>query len=165
MSKLVTALFKSPESVDLVIEQIVRKGIPQEDISVLLSETTRGREFAVAASTKAPEGATAGAAAGGVLGAVGAALVAAGTVTVPGLNLLAAGPIVAALAGAGAGGTAGGLLGALVGAGIPEHEAKFYSGRLSDGGILVGVYVHDDRVASVKDILKASGGESIKTES
>lgn len=50
-----------------------------------------------------------------------------GMLTVPGIGpLVAAGPIVAALAGIGAGGATGGLIGALVGSGIPEVEAKRY---------------------------------------
>lgn len=164
MSTLVTALFKTTDSVDRVVEQLVRAGVPEDDISVLMADATRGREFAVTVSTKAPEGAVAGAAAGGVVGAIGAALVAVGTLTVPGVALSAAGPIVAALAGAGAAGAAGGLVGALVGAGIPEHEAKFYSGRLTQGRILVGAYVHDDRVPRIKEVFKTAGGESVKTE-
>ena len=164
MSTLVTALFKDAETADQAVERLVRAGVSEDDISVLMAETTRGREFAVTRSTKAPEGAVAGAAAGGMVGAIGAALVAVGTLTVPGVGFFAAGPIVAALAGAGAAGAAGGLLGGLVGAGIPEHEAKFYSGRLAHGGILVGAYVHNDRVSQTKQILKTAGGESVKTE-
>ena len=62
-------------------------------------------------------------------------LVGIGALAVPGLGpLVAAGPIVAALAGAGAGGAVGGLTGAIVGFGIPEYEAKRYEGRVRKGG-------------------------------
>jgi hypothetical protein len=44
--------------------------------------------------------------------------------------LIAAGPVVAALAGAGAAGATGGLVGGLIGAGIPEVEAKRFAGRI-----------------------------------
>jgi len=47
--------------------------------------------------------------------------------------LIAAGPIVAALAGAGAGGAVGTLTGSLIGLGIPEFEAKSYEGYLNEG--------------------------------
>ena len=63
----------------------------------------------------------------------------AATVAVPGLGLLVAGPIAAALAGAGAGAVVGGGIGALVGAGIPEERVKEYESGLKNGGILMGV--------------------------
>jgi hypothetical protein len=76
--------------------------------------------------------------------------------------LIAAGPIMATLAGAGVGGAVGGLVGALVGMGIPEYEAKRYEGRVKDGGILVSVHCDSsDEVSRAKDILKQAGGEDI----
>jgi uncharacterized membrane protein len=81
---------------------------------------------------------------------------------VPGLGLVAAGPIVATLAGLGAGAAAGGLTGALLGLGLPEHEAKFYNEQIEQGGILVGVYTHDDRAAQARKTLEASGAEKVK---
>ena len=52
-----------------------------------------------------------------------------GALAIPGIGpLIAAGPIVATLAGVGAGGAVGGIVGALVGMGIPEYEAKRFEG-------------------------------------
>jgi hypothetical protein len=127
-----------------------------------MSDATRGREFGLAMATKAPEGAATGATIGGVIGAIAAGLVALGIIAVPGLGLVAAGPIVAALAGMGAGAAAGGLTGALIGLGIPEHEAKFYNEEIEKGGILVGVYTHDDRADQARKILDAAGAERVK---
>ena len=64
MSKLVTGIFQSRESAELASEELIRAGFAPEDISLLVSETTHGREFAVKQSTKAPEGAAAGSAEG-----------------------------------------------------------------------------------------------------
>ncbi len=65
-----------------------------------------------------------------------------GALAIPGLGpFIAAGPIMAALAGAGVGGAVGGLTGALIGMGIPEYEAKRYEGRVKDGGILLSVHL------------------------
>lgn len=136
-------------------------GFSSDDISLLMSDTTHGREFAIKKSTKAPEAAAAGATIGGVLGAVAAGLAAIGSIAVPGLSLVAAGPVVAALTGLGAGAATGGLTGALIGLGIPEHEAKFYDKEIERGGILLGVYAHDDRVKIAKEILEASGAEKV----
>jgi hypothetical protein len=76
--------------------------------------------------------------------------------------LIAAGPIMGALAGLGVGGAVGGLVGALVGLGIPEYEAKRYEGRVKDGGILVSVHCDSsEEVSRAKEILKATGADDI----
>jgi hypothetical protein len=163
MAGLVTGLYENRAAAEAAVEQLLDAGFSRDDISVLMSDATRGREFGVAPSTKAPEGATAGAAIGGALGAIAAGLIAAGIVAVPALGLAAAGPIIAALAGAGAGGAAGGVVGALVGAGIPEHEATFFDEEIKAGNILVGVYAHNDRKKRAHEILEQVGGKSVST--
>ena len=162
MATLVTALFQTRGAANVAVDKLLYAGFSQSNISMLMSETTRGKEFTVTTETKAPEGAAAGAAIGGMLGALVASLVAIGSLAVPGIGIVAAGPIVAAMAGLGVGGAAGGLVGALVGMGIPEHEAKFFSDKLMDGGILVGVYTADGRVRLAKDVLGQAGGDSVK---
>jgi len=161
VSKLVTGIFTSRPSAELASQELVKAGFPPEDISLLLTETTRGREFALRKSTKAPEGAATGATIGGVLGALAGGLAAVASITVPGLAIVAAGPVVAALTGLGAGAATGGLTGALLGLGIPEHEARFYNGEIERGGILVGVYVHGDRAKVAREILDSAGAEKV----
>jgi hypothetical protein len=162
MARLVTGLFKARSSAERAVEALLDEGWSRDDISLLMSDATQGREFGLAMATKAPEGAAAGGTIGGVIGAIAAGLVATGIIAVPGLGLVAAGPILAALAGLGAGAAAGGLTGALIGLGIPEHEAKFYNERLEHGGILVGVYTHDDRATQARKVLEATGAEAVK---
>ena len=84
-------------------------------------------------------------------------------IAIPGIGpLVAAGPVFAALAGAGAGGAAGGLVGGLVGAGIPEIEAKRYAGRIREGGYLVSVHCDDSAWAKrAEEILEATGGHDV----
>ena len=86
-----------------------------------------------------------------------------GALAIPGVGpLIAAGPIMGALAGLGVGGAVGGLIGALVGMGIPEYEAKRYEGRIKDGGILLSVHCDtSDEVSRAKDILKQTGADDI----
>jgi hypothetical protein len=162
MATLVSGLFNNRADAERGVEDLIHYGWSRDDISLLMSDATRGREFGLAMATKAPEGAATGATIGGVIGAVAAGLVALGIIAVPGLGLVAAGPIVAALAGLGAGAAAGGLTGALIGLGIPEHEAKFYNEEIEKGGILVGVYTHDDRADQARKILEAAGAERVK---
>jgi hypothetical protein len=79
---------------------------------------------------------------------------------------LAAGPLMAALAGAGVGGAAGGLAGALIGAGIPEYEAKRYEGRIRKGGILLSVHCDNSEWASkAKNILENTGADDVSSTS
>jgi hypothetical protein len=84
---------------------------------------------------------------------------------IPGLGpFIAAGPIMAALAGLGVGGAVGGLIGALVGMGIPEYEAKRYEGRVKDGGVLLSVHCDtSDEISRAKDLLKQTGAEDISS--
>jgi len=80
--------------------------------------------------------------------------------------LIAAGPIMATLAGIGAGGTVGGMIGALVGLGIPEYEAKRYEGRIKDGGVLLSVHCStSNEIDRAKEALKRSGAQDISSTS
>ena len=88
-----------------------------------------------------------------------------GALAIPGLGpFIAAGPIMAALAGVGVGGAVGGLTGALVGMGIPEYEAKRYEGRVTKGGILLSVHSDDSEwTKRAKDILERTGAEDVSS--
>lgn len=64
-----------------------------------------------------------------------------GALAIPGVGpFIAAGPIMAALAGTAIGGAAGGISGALIGLGIPEYEAKKFEGKLKGERCLVSVH-------------------------
>ena len=162
VSTLVTGVFNSRERAERATDALTADGFSINDISLLMSDTTRGREFGMREATKAPEGAVTGATIGGVLGSIAAGLAAVGTLAIPGLSLVAAGPLLAALSGLGAGAAAGGIAGGLIGLGIPEHEAKFYNEELSRGGILLGVYTHDDNAKHAREVLQATGAEKVK---
>ena len=79
------------------------------DISVLFPENVGSKDFAHEKGTKAPEGAVAGAGTGAVVGGTLGWLAGIGALAIPGLGpFIAAGPIMAALAGVGVGGAVGG---------------------------------------------------------
>src|SRR6202008_3937799 len=90
-----------------------------------------------------------------------------GALAIPGLGpFIAAGPIVAALAGVGAGSVLGGVTGALIGLGIPEYEAKRYEGRIRKGGILLSVHCDNSQWAgAAKRILERTGATDIGSTS
>src|ERR1044071_441261 len=124
MATLVTGLFKARSSAERAIEDLVAHGWSRDDISLLMSDATQGREFGLAMASKAPEGAATGGTIGGVLGAIAAGLVA-----------------------------AGGLTGALIGRGIRKQGARFFNEEIEHGGILIGVSTHDDRAGQARKIL------------
>jgi len=165
-AKLVTGLFKTRVAAEAALDAIIKRGYTRDDISVLMSDATKNKEFAVETGTHAADGAGIGGAVGGAIGATLAAIAAVGvSVTLPGLGLVIAGPIVAALAGAGAGGATGGLIGALIGAGIPEHRAKVYDAGLRGGGILLGVEAKSDEdVSKLEQLLEDIGAEHVRSE-
>lgn len=162
--KLVTGLFKNRVAAEAAVDAILKRGYTRDDISVMMSDATRSKEFALQARTHAADGAGIGGAVGGVVGAVLAAIVAVGsTIILPGLVI--AGPIAAALAGAGAGAATGGVIGALIGAGIPEYRAKVYEAGLRGGGILLGVEAKsDEEVDKLEELLEALGAEGVRAE-
>jgi hypothetical protein len=90
-------------------------------------------------------------------------LVGIGALAIPGLGpFIAAGPIVAAIAGVGAGGALGAVTGALIGMGVPEYEAKRYQGLVKEGGILLSVHADDsDWTKRAKDILDQTGATDV----
>lgn len=139
-----TGMYYDRGSAESTVQRLHDLGYTHDEISVMMNDKTREREFADATGSKASEGAVAGAAVGGSLGALIAGLTATGSIaaivgTGGAAAPLVAGPLAAALAGLGAGGVAGGLIGALVGAGIPKDRAAEYSEGLDRGGILLGV--------------------------
>ena len=73
---------------------------------------------------------------------------------IPGIGpILGAGPLIAALGGAGIGALAGGMVGALTDAGIPEQDANIYSEGVRRGGTLVLAYVAEDTADRAAEIM------------
>ena len=165
-AKLVTGLFRSKVAAEAAVDAIMKNGFTRDDISVLMSDATHSKEFALQTRTHAADGLGVGGAIGGTVGAVLAAVVAVGTTLfIPGINIFIAGPIAAALAGAGAGGATGGLIGALIGAGIPEYRAKVYDTEIRGGGILIGVEAStDEDVDRLEKLFVDLGAQHVRTE-
>jgi len=147
------------------VQRLLEAGFRNEDISILLPDNEGTKDFAHERHTKLPEGTAGGAVAGGVIGGALGVLVGIGTLAIPGLGpFIAAGPIMAALAGVGVGGTLGGIVGALVGMGIPEYEAKRYEGLIKQGKVLASVHCDNSEwVDRAKEILGTTGADDISS--
>jgi hypothetical protein len=159
----VFGIYATPSAAEAAVDHLVQSGFAEQDVSVLMSDVDAAREFAHEKNTKAPEGTAVGVTTGGIVGGTLGLLAGIGALAIPGIGpLLAAGPIVAALAGLGAGGAVGGLVGALAGLGIPEYEAKRYEGHVKNGGVLLSVHCDtSDDIDRAKHMLKATGAEDI----
>jgi uncharacterized membrane protein len=165
MSKAVFCIAKSEVQAERIARELKVAGFQRDDISVLFPDKTGSRDFAHKQETKAPEGAATGATTGGVLGGGLGWLVGIGSLAIPGVGpFIAAGPIMAAMAGAAVGAAAGGLTGALIGLGIPEYEAKRYDGKIRAGNVLISVHAVDsDEVSRAKEIFEREGAEDISS--
>src|SRR6202050_788791 len=159
----VFGIYKSAEHAERAVDSLIAAGYDSAAISVLLPDNRSTKEFAHQKDTKAPEGTAVGVSAGGAIGGLLGVLAGVGALAIPGVGpLIAAGPIMAGLAGLGVGGAVGGLVGALMGMGIPEYEAQRYEGRVKGGGTLLSVHCDTaNQITRAKDMLKGTGAEDI----
>ena len=141
----VYGIYLTQRAAERAVTELKSEGIDSSDVSVLFESSTTTKAFAHENGSKASEGEATGSLSGATLGGVLGWLAGMGTLTIPGVRpLIAAGPLMAMLAGAGTGGRGGGITGALIGFGIPEDEAKRFERRISDGGILLSVHTESE---------------------
>src|SRR5580692_8491410 len=161
----VFGIYQNAAQAEYTVDQLLAANFHNDDISVLLPDNESTKDFAHEKNTKAPEGTATGVTAGGAIGGTLGLLAGIGMLAIPGVGpFIAAGPIMAALAGLGVGGAVGGLIGALVGLGIPEYEAKRFEGRIKAGGVLLSVHCDtSEQIASAKDVLKHTGAQDISS--
>jgi hypothetical protein len=156
-NRLITGVFRDSTAAEAAFQVAVARGYARDEIHLITSEATRNRYLPNSVlnnvdnrelPSEVAEGVGVGGAIGGALGAIAGALAAVGTsLVIPGLGIVVAGPIVAALAGAGTGGAAGGLIGAMVGFGVPEDHAKVYEDAVKEGHIVISVNARSEEDA------------------
>jgi hypothetical protein len=140
-----TGVFYTKQKAENAYNVLIDKGYSTDEIILLMSDETHNAHFKnenddSGFHTLAMEKAGLGSAIGGTAGAVIGAIAAVGTtIALPGLGLVVAGPLIAALSGAGAGGLAGGIIGGLVGSGISKERAILYENSIKRGGVVIGV--------------------------
>jgi hypothetical protein len=162
-NKSVFGIYLDRSDVESSVNALKNAGFSSSDVSILLPENLKTGDLATESTTKATEGAAVGAGSGAALGGALGWLVGVGALAIPGIGpVIAAGPLLAALAGVGIGGALGGFAGSLVGMGIPEVEAKKYEGQLLKGGILVAVHCETDlQINRAKQVLQSLGAQDI----
>src|ERR1700730_4003220 len=164
-NKSVFGIYSSRSAVENAVLALKDAGFQQSNVSVLLPENLDKRAIATEQRTKALQVPATGDGSGAVIGGTLGWLLGIGALAIPGLGpFIAAGPIMAALAGAGVGGAVGGITGALIGMGIPEYEAKRYEGRVKNGGILLSVHSDSSEWAKrAKEILDHTGAQDVSS--
>jgi hypothetical protein len=164
MAQLVTGLFNNRSSAMLAIEDLMRHGFAQDDISLLMTDTNVGREFFTDVTNKAPEGGVLGTIAGGIIGGIIAAIMNLGHTVDWGTGLVALPANFAVLVGVALGAIAGLIIGAIIGSTIPEFEMNLYGPGKRRGGILVGTYCHRRREVEVRRLMEAAGGHDLRSK-
>jgi hypothetical protein len=156
--QVLTAFFPGRAQADSALAELGSLGVLPDEISVIPKNVAHAEDLGIRAATKASEGAAIGAIAGGLLGALTGAMAAAGAIVVPAAGSVLAGPVVAALSGAGAFGALGVVVGALLGARVPEFEARLLEDAVNMGGSLVAVRVAPGLIDRIERVLESQGG-------
>ena len=166
-TKTVVGVFDTMDDAQNAVRQLESAGVSRDNVSVIANKNVSGYENAAGTDTgvKPTEAGSVAtdAGIGAALGGVGGLLLSFAGLAIPGVGpILAAGPIVAALSGAGIGAVAGGLIGALTESGIPEDEAHAYAEGVRRGHILVTAKVDDSVAARASQILDSHGALDVQ---
>jgi hypothetical protein len=155
MTVTISRLYNNHEDARAAVRALEDAGVAHGDISILASNADNwyspdrkvdsypdrdldGRDDRA-------EAAGAGAGIGATVGATAGLLAGLGVIAIPGVGpLVAAGWLVATLAGAAAGGATGSIVGALTQAGVGKEEADIYAEGLRRGGAVVSARVPDN---------------------
>jgi uncharacterized membrane protein len=153
-SKTVVGVFSNAEQAKNAIAELEQAGFPQSGISMVVRSDQHPVQLSEVA-TDAEIGAAAGSIGGALLGVAASA--------VPGIGpVLAIGPILGALGGAGIGAVTGGFIGALTDAGVPAEEAHFYAEGVRRGDAIVTVRTDQADAQRAVEIMDANGALDIE---
>jgi hypothetical protein len=158
MKRTLTGLYDTYAHAQAAVHELEAAGISSGDISVVANRPEGDGTHHVTEGNEAAPGAEAGAAFGAIIGGGSGLLAGLGMLAIPGVGpVVAAGWLVATLAGAAGGaavgGAGGGLIGAMVGNGVPEQDAQVYAEGVRRGGTIVTVRADDNHASVAEAIL------------
>jgi hypothetical protein len=167
--KSLVGVFTDYSAAERAYQHLKETGYTEDQISILMSDEARTQYFEaphlhlhiVGDSIKEGPGlgGVIGAGTGGILGAMAGAAV---SFALPGVGLVAAGPIAAMLAGGGFGALAGSVLGTLFGLSLSEEEAHSYEEKIRQGNILIGINPHSEEDArNIRQEWQNLGAEAV----
>ncbi len=156
MTTTITGVYPDKAAAEAAVNRLVAAGFASNTISVILEDTPHHEQLLRAETEDAPRGALSGAIAGGAFAAI---LV--GALSLPGIGLIAAGPLMGALLAGGAGAAAGGVLGGFVGHGLSLQVVQEYETALAQGHVVLGVHTVHARAAAVRAIMRDTGADHV----
>jgi hypothetical protein len=159
-----TATYYDRAAADEAVRQLLAEGVSPDDISLLVSNSTRERYFQHH-DGGLESNAARGAAIGGGLGAIAGGLVLGGVITAAtgglALPFLVAGPLGAALTGVIGGTAVGTIVGGLTGAGVSEPVAHNIDEGVRQGALVVAVHIADDTASGRVGAILNHTGETL----
>jgi cation transport regulator ChaB len=166
--KTISAIVEKQEQVDSIIKQLVERGIPSDNISVMgkdFQSQTRIAGF-ITKKDVILDGLKQGAIFGSLFGSVLSLLTGVGILFIPFVgSVVAAGPISAILLGATSGAIAGsagaGLVSALMTLGMPEEKATIYQTMLQAGKFLMMAEVPADKASELQTLMESAGAQEL----
>ncbi len=158
---LLVALFDDAAPAAVAARALRELGIEGEHLSIV--SRTHEEEGALARQTGGTPGADIeDSRAAARLGELGAQIIAAIALVMPGIGpIVAAGPLAAEL-GETAGHAAGGVASILQRAGVSPERAAALQDRVGKGGVLLGVHIYGDSLEESRTILERHGAREIE---
>lgn len=159
----VFGIFYDKERAVSCVERLTASDFSKDEVSILEPNLLGTKDLAHDRHSKAGNSTAVVTSSVAVGGAVGLAA-GIGLLAIPGVGLLAAAPMLGALAGMGVGGAVGGAIDAIDAAGPPDLAAKRYEGHIDEGGILVTVHCYNAaEINRAKDGLAKAGARAISS--
>ena len=157
---VVLALFDDASAAAAAARALRKLGVARERVSIVAR--SHDEEGVLARATGASPGSELeDSAAASRLGELGAHLLAAIAIVMPGIGpIVADGPLAAGL-GEAAGHLAGGVARTHEAAGVPRPEAEHWEAQIREGAVLVGAHTKPAEVDGARDVLQGAGGRQI----
>ena len=157
---VVLALFGEADAAAAAARNLRALGVPRERVSIVArSHDEEGVVARAAGASPGSEIEDSGPASR--LGELGAHLIAAIALVMPGIGpIVVDGPLAAGL-GEAAGHLAGGIARTLESAGLPRSDAEQWESRIHGGAFLVGAHVQEHQVAGAREALAGAGGSHV----
>jgi hypothetical protein len=157
---LVVALFDDPSVAGRAARELRTLGVPADKVSVVARSHDEEGRLAQAADAS-PGSEIEDSRAASRLGELGAHLIAAVALVMPGIGpIVADGPLAAGL-GEAAGHLAGGVARTLERAGLPRTVAAEWEGRVSRGAVLIGAHVPVASAEATREHLSRAGATHV----
>ena len=153
---IVVQSFATEAEAEDAVRDLLDAGFTADEVSVVAQDAERAEAVTGDTAEDVAAGTGIGAVTGGVLGGIIGLLVGAAAIAIPGIGIVVAGPLAAALGGAGLGAITGGIAGALAEIGVSDEDAAYYHERYAAGDILI-VVAAGDREPEARRILNAGG--------